>query len=745
MNDLDNNIIRETYIVEGMSCASCAATAEKALKKIKGVGSAKVSYADLKAEIFYDRSKTGKDEFRKQIKKAGYRLKEYKEGFIPGSETLENSRKRMKLAWAITLPLSLKMIMEMIFNVYIGGRVPAFIADLILSFPVIFIIGFPVVKAAFFSVIKFSFNMDSLIGIGAASAYATGILKAFGLEIENFTVVGAMIIGINYIGSYLKEKSRGKASQAIKQLLELGAKKALKISEQDIEEVAVEELNIGDLVLVKPGEKIPADGKIIEGASSVDESIATGESLPIEKKAGDEVIGGTINQFGVLKVKVNKIGKDTFLSKVVAMVEEAQNSKVPIQEFADKVTAIFVPAILIIAAATFAFWMIFPEIGKSIAAFFAPYLPWINPDRPAVSAALFAAISTLVIACPCALGLATPTALMVGMGKGAANGILVRNGEAIQIAQKADTVAFDKTGTITEGKPAIAYIKSIIEEKEFLRIIGSLEGMSEHPLASAIMQKAKSIGAVIGHPHDFQSIAGKGVTGKLDGKEICAGSIAFASELNIDLSQFRSEIDNCLQSGQTIIFGAVNGQALGIAGISDRIKPDSAKAIRKLSQMGINSIMLTGDNQRAAEIIAGKAGIKEVMAGLLPGDKIQKVKELQASGKIVIMAGDGINDAPSLKQADIGAAIGAGADIAIESADIALVSGSLEGIVKAIKLSQATFKKIKQNLFWAFFYNIAAIPLAVLGLPHPVIAEAAMAISSINVVGNSLRLRKLEL
>lgn len=734
------------FSVQGMSCSSCALTVENTLKHIPGVIEAHVNFTDKKARISYLKEKTDTRLFKKKVKQAGYSLENLKKKARQEAIHLRKEKARLLWAWAITLPLTFKMIGEMFFGFFIADKQIALILDLAIVFPVIFIIGFPVIRATLFSFKNISFNMDSLIGIGTIAAFSTGILRLAGLDIESFAVVGAMIMSINFIGNYLKQKATGRASQAIKQLLELGAKSAHLIKKNgSTRDVPLESLKRGDIVLVKPGEKIPVDGVIIDGESSVDEAIATGESIPVDKSIGHKVIGATVNGPGVLSVRIEKVGKDTFLTQIIQMVEQAQSTKIPIQAFADRVTAVFVPVILAISLATFAFWLIFPDTGRVILSLFTPFLPWLNLNAGIISLALFAAIATIVIACSCALGLATPTALMVGMGKGATNGILIRNGEAIQTAQKIDTVVFDKTGTITSGKPRVIDFKTSSDSERFLTLAASLESLSEHLLAAAVVSYAEQQHAVLKKADKFSSKTGKGITASIEDKEYIAGSRKYFTELEISLNQFKNEIDEYQENGYTVIVFAENRKTIGVIAIADAIKADSKTAVDKLHKLGIRTVMLTGDNKKSAASIARAVQIDEFYAELLPQDKINIIKQLQDQNKTVAMVGDGINDAPALKQADVGIAIGTGTDIAIESADITLVGGSLEGVVKAIKLSKATFKKILQNLFWAFFYNVIAIPLAVLGLLHPTIAEAAMALSSINVVSNSLRLKRVKI
>jgi Cu+-exporting ATPase len=741
---IDNK--EKKFLVQGMSCSSCALTIEKTLNKIDGIKKAKVSFAEKSAYIYFEDKPVATSLLKKKIKAVGYELIEEKDSHDAELAHLKKEKMRLVIAWAVTLPLTIKMLGEMFGGYYIFGKEIAFYLDLVLAFPVIFVIGFPVIKATWGALKSFTFNMDSLIGIGTLAAYSTGVLRLFGMQIENFAVVGAMIMAINFIGNYLKELATGRASQAIKQLLELGAKSAHLLKDDGTEvEIPVEELKINDVVIVRPGEKIPVDGEIVEGESAIDESIATGESIPVDKKVGDKVIGATINQQGSINVRIEKIGKDTFLSQIIKLVEEAQGTKIPIQAFADKVTAYFVPVVLIITLCTFLFWLLFPEVGAGILLYFKGVIPWLNLNLSTISMALFAAIATLVIACPCALGLATPTALMVGMGKGATNGILIRNGEAIQTAKQLDTIVFDKTGTLTIGKPVVVEYTTTLDDKEFWNYSGSVEKLSEHPLARAVVLKAEETIEKLSKAEKFKAIAGKGISAKINKADILVGSIKYFKELAIEINEFSSKLDNYLANGYTVILVARKNKLVGVIGVADDLKSDSAKAISDLHKLEVKTVMLTGDNQKSAQAIADKVGIDKVYSELLPEDKINIVKKLQSEGHTVAMVGDGINDAPALKQANVGIAIGTGTDIAIESADITLVSGSLIGVVKAIRLSRATFNKIVQNLFWAFFYNVIAIPLAVAGLLHPVIAEVAMAFSSINVVGNSLRLKRVSL
>jgi Cu+-exporting ATPase len=583
--------------------------------------------------------------------------------------------------------------------------------------------------------------MDVLIALGTLSAFITGPLSFF-WPVLNYAGVGAMIMAFHLTGRYIEAKAKGRASQAIRKLLELGAKSARIEVDGEVKEIPIELLKVNDIMVVKPGEKIPTDGIIIEGQSAIDESMATGESMPVKKKVGDEVIGATINQRGLLKAKATKVGKDTFLSQVVKLVEECQGSKVPIQKFADRIVSFFVPAVLVLSTIAFLLWMFLPG---------ALNLPWVDPNLGVVTLALLALIATLIIACPCALGLATPTALMVGSGMGAENGVLIRHGEAIQTLKNIETVVFDKTGTITKGKPEVTdiHVAEGFTKHEIIRFAASIEAGSEHPLADAIIRKAKEEDIELYKLFEFESITGKGVKAKVKAspeKLILVGSRKLMKENGVDYNEdLEADIVSLEEEAKTVILLAVDGKMAGILAIADAIKEDSILAIRELESLGIKTVMLTGDNKRTAKAIAKKIGISEVLAEVLPDEKVNEILRLQENEKLVAMVGDGINDAPALTAANVGIAIGTGTDIAIESADITLVSGHLSGVVTAVKLSRNTFKKIKQNLFWAFFYNVVAIPLAMLGLAHPLIAEVAMATSSVTVVSNANMLRRSDI
>lgn len=740
--------------VEGMTCASCANRVEKGLKATAGVYSAVVNMTTEKATIEYDPAILSTSELLAAVEKAGYmgsleleegEAKEERDG---DEAKLRLASSRMWSAWAFTLPAAVWMLIAMtISHAEHGWPTPLSfnLGMLLLALPVIVWSGGHVYVSAWRAVKHGGANMDTLIAMGTLAAMATGVMVFF-LPVENYAGVAAMIMAFHLTGRYVETKARGRASQAIKKLLELGAKTATILVNGAEREVPIKEVQIGDLMLVRPGEKIPTDGVIEEGESAIDESMATGESIPVTKGPGEDVIGSTVNQQGLLKVKATKVGKDTFLSQVIKMVEEAQGTKVPIQEFADRVTGYFVPAVLVIAAVTFGAWLLFPDIMVVAGSLLRDVLPWVDPHLSGATLALFATIAVLVIACPCALGLATPTALMVGSGLGAENGILIRNGAAIQTMSALDVVVFDKTGTITRGKPEVTDVIPVdAEESEVLRLAASVELGSEHPLGKSIVVGARERGLEPVEPKNFNSVTGKGVTAEVDGQIVFVGSRKLMQENGIEVGKADEAMIELEQDGKTAMLVGSQGKVLGVVAVADTIKEDSIEAIRKLEEMGLKTAMLTGDNKRTAEAIARKVGISQVLAEVLPEGKVDEVKRLQQEGHKVAMVGDGINDAPALTQADVGVAIGTGTDIAIEAADITLVSGNLKTVVSAVKLSKATFRKIRQNLFWAYIYNTVAIPLAILGLLHPVIAEIAMATSSITVVGNANLLRRAKI
>jgi Cu+-exporting ATPase len=626
-------------------------------------------------------------------------------------------KRKLIWSWILTVPIILLMLSERIFGFSIIEMPYSIIVILVIAFPVLFIFGFETMRSGLKGLFTFYFNMDSLIALGTSVAYLTGILSFTGL-VADYSGVSAMIMAFFTTGKYVESKARGRASYEIRKLLELGAKKSVVLRSGKEVEIPIEELLVGDVMIIKPGEKIPTDGVVVKGESSVDESMVTGESLPIDKLKGSSVIGATINQDGILYVKATKIGKDTFLAHIINLVEEAQGSKIPIQRLADKITRVFVPVILVLSILTFInWWFLFGDLSRAIGV----------------------GVAVLVIACPCALGLATPTALMVGSGMGAKRGILIRKGEAIQTMKEIKIVVFDKTGTITKGKPEVTDLYSKVKESYLLEMAGSIEKLSEHPIAHAIVTKAnlKKYRKVTG----FKVARGKGVIGKIGNKEITIGNRALMSENKIKYSGFENQIENFESLGKTVMILAENKKVIGVIAVADAVKEDSVEAVRRLNSLGYRTVMLTGDNERTARAIAQQVDIKEVIANVLPEDKSKKVEELQKEG-FVTFIGDGINDAPALKQSNVGIAMGTGTDIAIEAGDIVLAKGSLKGVVQAINLSKATFGKIKQNLFWAFAYNIVAIPLAVAGVLHPVIAEIAMALSSISVITNANLLRR---
>ena len=735
--DLEGIVEKSGYNVEkrkielpisGMTCSSCAQAIEKNIAKLDGVIRVNINFATEKGTVEFMPDLVGKKEMIKAIEDAGYQLKEEEmsedDGDIDQEEKkYEQARKKVIAAFALTIPVFILMFGNLFgYSLPVAGWIQGLI-EATLAFPVVFILGYETHKGAFNSLRHGSANMDVLITLGTFAAFGYGV-SAFFFDVDRFFGLAAGIMAFHLIGRFLEAKAKGRASQAIKKLLELGADTARIIVDGEEVEVPVEDVEIDDVMVVKPGEKIPTDGIVTSGRSAIDESMATGESMPVEKSEGDEVIGGTINKQGALKVKATKVGQDTFLSQVIKMVEEAQGTKVPIQAFADKVTSYFVPTVIGLSILTFILWMVFG--GTDI-----------------VTSAIFASIAVLVIACPCALGLATPTALMVGTGKGAENGILIRDGEAVQTMKDITAIVLDKTGTITKGQPEVTDIVAFGDytEDEVLQLAASAEKSSEHPLGDAIFKRADEKDLEFKEVSDFEAVVGRGIKATITGKTILVGNQRLMKEENVDIEDLKEKVIEFEEEAKTAMLVAYAGKAAGIIAVADTLKDDSVAAIAEFKKMGLTTIMITGDNARTAQAIADEVGIDKVISEVMPDEKSSEVKKLQSQGEIVAMVGDGINDAPALKQANVGIAIGTGTDIAIESSDLTLVRGELSAVVSGFKLSRYTFATIKQNLFWAFIYNTVAIPVAALGFLNPIIAAGAMTISSISVILNSTRLK----
>ena len=739
--------------IGGMTCASCAQTIENALKKTEGIVEANVNLASEKAVVVYDVQEIDYEGIKAVIEGTGYTVLGREEGAAKYEKEIEEEQRKfheakmkMRVAWAFTIPIMVWMIPEMILGQAWPNEDVFNLGMILLAVPVLFWAGRETLLSAVRAVSHGSANMDVLIALGTSTAFVTGPAVFFS-PIMNYAGVAGMIMSFHLTGRYIEAKAKGRASQAIRKLLELEAKTARILVDGEEKEVPIDEVEVGNVMIVRPGEKIPTDGVVIEGQSAVDESMATGESMPVMKKVGDEVIGATVNQRGMLKIRATKVGQDTFLSQVIKLVEECQGSKVPIQEFADRVTSYFVPTVLGLAVVALILWLVAPDAIKVVSLWAQPFLPWIDPNLGVVTLAIFALVATLVIACPCALGLATPTALMVGSGMGAENGVLIRRGEAIQTLKNLDTIVFDKTGTITKGRPEVTDIVPAEghTKEEVLRLAASVEVGSEHPLGEAILRKAKEENLELHKAEEFEAVTGRGVKAKIGfspQKFSLVGNRKLMEEERIDYRSVEDDLERLEGEAKTAMLVAVNGKIAGAVAVADTLKPDSVQAIRELEMMGLKTTMLTGDNSRTAEAIAKKVGISRVLAEVLPDQKVKEIQKLQENGETVAMVGDGINDAPALTAANVGIAIGTGTDIAIESADVTLVRGDLSSVVTAIKLSRKTFSKIKQNLFWAFFYNIIALPAAMLGLAHPVIAEIAMATSSVTVVTNANLLRR---
>ncbi|BER92403.1 MAG: P-type Cu+ transporter [Candidatus Atribacteria bacterium] len=730
--------------IEGMKCPSCVKGIESSLKNLEGIKEVHIELLPGTATIVFQPEKIQYSTIRDFIESLGYHVKEDQNNQPEGDQKeLSKARQKLILSWVFTAPLVVLMLFKMVAGVevafYLGW-------ELLLSFPVIFVVNYDSIRRAGKLILKGKTNMDTLIAVGSLAAYLSGVIRLLGKPVESFAGVGAMIVSFHLIGRFLETSSRHRATREIAALIEMKPQIAhLKKDEGEVIDVAAEELKVDDRVVIKPGEKIPQDGIIISGRTTVDESMVTGEPLPAVKQEGDFIIGGTINLEGFVEARVVRIGRESFLSQVIELVKEAQSTKVPIQAFADKVVGIFTPLVLSLALASFVVWYFLPGVLQNAVLTWSKLLPWVPPDLDPFSRALFASISTLVIACPCALGLATPMALLVGSGVGARRGILFRDGRAIQLLREIKTVFLDKTGTLTLGKPEVTefVLNPALSPNRFWEAVYALEERSEHPLSKAIVEYMKKKGLksdTFPKVEEFRVEPGRGVTGLVNGERIFIGNHRFFEENqpeNFDLSF----IEFLARAGTTVII-FTRKEFWGAFKFRDTIKEGSKESINRLKNMGKKVVLLTGDSEEAALEVAKNLGIEEIASRLLPQDKMRIIEEHQKKGKKVAMVGDGINDAPALKKADVGIAMGAGTNIAQESGDIILVRNDLRSLEEAFLLSEAIFKKIKQNLFWAFFYNLIALPLAFLGVLHPVIAEIAMGFSSLNVILNSLRLRK---
>ncbi len=734
--------------IRGMHCASCVQKIEKALLQTQGVTGAAVNLATEKARVDYEPSLLNLEEIKRAIEATGYEVAEPP----PGEKTLDSEKLAREKEYR---KLKLKFIAGLVLGilVFLGSMrhwfpwVPVFLGNFYvlwaLATPIQFVIGWSFYNGAWRALRHRSADMNTLIAVGTSAAYVYSVLatlwpqlfEAGGIKANVYFDTSALIIVFILLGRLLEARAKGQTSEAIKKLIGLQPKTARVIREGKEIDIPVEEVVVGDIVVVRPGERIPVDGIVREGRSAVDESMITGESIPVKKTPGSEVIGATINKSGSFKFEARKVGKDTTLAQIIRLIEEAQSSKAPIQRLADVIAAYFVPIVMSIAVITFVIWFI------------------LGPP-PALTLALLNFVAVLIIACPCALGLATPTAVLVGTGKGAENGILIKGGESLEIAHKVDTIVLDKTGTLSRGEPEVTDIilGEGFPEQEILSYAAAAEKNSEHPLADAILKRAREKGIEPLEPDNFRVIEGQGVEATVKGRQIILGNARFLENRRIEILDLRREAEKLSDEGKTAVYIAVSGEVAAVLGIADTLKEGSFEAVKRLQKMGLHVVMVTGDNRKTAEAMARKVGIDDVFPEVLPKDKVDVIKKLQSEGRKVAMVGDGINDAPALAQADIGIALGSGTDVAIEASDITLIKGDLRAVASAIELSKKTIRIIKQNLFWAFFYNTAGIPVAAgvlypfFGLLlNPILAAAAMAFSSVSVVSNSLRLRKIEL
>ena len=727
-----------TFQISGMHCASCVIRNENSLLKIPGVKNASVNLPLRSATVEYDENVATEHTLHQAIMDNGYEVVRPENMSMPGldmsgehqhrnlgADEVKKAKTKAIVAIILALPVALIAMALPDFGSIYGGVVMSSWLEAILGSFVILYIG----REFHFGLLKqarhLTADMNSLISLGTLAVFIFSWVEMLIGQPNLYFEIGAVITALILLGRYFESMSRGQASQAIEKLLALGAKTARLVVGESEREIPIAGVKVGDLLLVKPGEKFPVDGVVKKGAGHTDESMLTGESAPVSKKVGDEIFGATINVDGAIYLEAKKIGGDTVLAQIVKMVSEAQVKKAPIQKLADKISGIFVPIVLGIAIITALGW-------------------YLGTGNLALS--IIPAVAVLIIACPCALGLATPTSIMVGTGLGASRGILIKNGEALERGKKIDIVMFDKTGTLTVGRPQVNEVVAVADMSadEILVLAGSLEKLSEHPLAQAVVRSAQEKNLTLIEAINFTNLSGRGVSAEINGEKILLGNPKLMQENNIEVAGAENKLRELESSAQTVIILAQGNKIVGLIAIADAIKPTAAEAIKQLTAMGVVSAMITGDNQRTADAIAKQIGITQVLAEVLPADKAEQVKKIQASGKKVAFVGDGINDAPALAQADLGIAMGTGTDIAIEAGNIVLVKGNPQKVVEGLRLAQATLKNIKQNLFWAFFYNVVLIPLAALGYLNPIIAGGAMAFSSVSVVLNSLRLKRVK-
>ena len=741
---------------------------EKGLKKVPGVKDASVNFATEQATVTYDPSQTGVEQMEQKVEAVGYKAAQQTllengtatvaGALVPPASSLlqedeqskrrraEITRKRNLLILGIVLTLPVVILSMFFLNRFPGEN----LLLLVLTTPIWAVVGWVFHRGAIKALRHGSATMDTLISVGSTAAYVMSVVATFFPQVVGavtFYDTTALIVTLIFLGKYLEARAKGQTNEAIKKLIGLQARTAHVIRAGQEVELPIEHVQVGDELVVRPGEKIPVDGVVLSGLSSVDESMITGESIPIEKTAGEPLIGATINQRGLLRMRATKVGADTVLAAIIRMVEQAQGSKAPIQRLADTISGIFVPVVLVIAALTFTAWAIVGNVtATSTAGMMVASNPWI--------VAIVAAVAVLVVACPCALGLATPTAIMVGTGKGAEQGILIKGGESLERIHAVRAVLLDKTGTITKGKPELTDVITVGDKQadDMLRLVAEAEQGSEHPLAAAIVEGAKARGLALGSsPEHFTAITGRGLEATVEGHTVLVGTRRLLSERSLAYDALEERLAALEQGGKTTMLLAIDGEVVGLVAVADTVKVGSAEAVSQLRTQGLSVWMITGDNRRAAQAIAAQVGIpvENVLAEVLPEDKANQVKRLQEQGLVVAFAGDGINDAPALVQADAGIAMGTGTDIAMEASDITLVKGNLKSVATALSLSRATLRTIKQNLFWAFAYNVILIPTAILSplIPFlkenaPIFAAAAMALSSVTVVSNSLRLRR---